>query len=205
HPGVARDECAPANRRAAEDAAHLLADLGHDVEEAVPSGYGDPVATSAAVIFAAEHAAQAELAPYPPLDTLDPWMKTLVEMGRLVPATEYAKAAHALDAMSRRTVAFFDDYDLFVSPTLALPPPPVGSMAGAGFEDMMRFLALTPFTALWNTTGQPAASVPLAEDGDGLPVGVQVVARPAAEGALLQVCAQLEAARPWRDRRPPVS
>jgi len=205
HPGVERDACAPANRRAAEDTASLLADLGHDVEEAVPPGYDDDVAMGAAVIFAAEHAAQADLAPYPPLDTLDPWMKTLVEMGRLVPATEYAKSARLLDAMSRRTVAFFDTYDAFVSPTLALPPPRVGSMAGAGIEDMMKFFALTPFTALWNTTGQPAASVPLAHDDDGLPVGVQVVARPAAEATLLRICAQLETARPWRDRRPPVS
>ncbi len=205
HPGVGRDACSPANRKAAEDTARLLADLGHDVEEAVPPGYGDPVATSAAVIFAAEHAAAAELVPYPPLDTLDPWMKTLIEVGKGVPATEYSKALHGLSDMSRRTVVFFDDYDLFVSPTLALPPPAVGSMAGAGFEDMLRFLALTPFTALWNTTGQPAASLPLAHDADGLPVGVQIVARPAAEATLLRVCAQVERARPWRDRRPPVS
>jgi amidase len=205
HPGVTRDECAPANRKAAEDAAQLLADLGHEVEEGVPSGYGDAVATSAAVVFAAEHAAAAELIPYPPLETLDPWMRTLVEMGRLVPAVEYAKAMHGLDGMARRTVAFFDDYDLFVSPTLALPPPVVGSMSGAGIEDMLRFLALTPFTALWNTTGQPAVSLPLAEDENGLPVGVQVVARPASEATLLKVCGQIEAARPWRDRRPPVS
>src|SRR5262245_34764052 len=118
HPGVERDECAPANRKAAEDTARLLAELGHDVEEAVPAGYGDPVAMSAAVIFAAEHAAAADLIPYPPLDTLDPWMKTLVEMGRRVPAVEYSKALHALSDMSRRTVVFFDEYDLFVSPTL---------------------------------------------------------------------------------------
>ncbi len=78
-------------------------------------------------------------------------------------------------------------------------------MSGAGIEDMMRFLALTPFTALWNTTGQPAVSLPLAEDEHGLPVGVQVVGRPAAEATLIRVCAQIEAARPWRDRRPPVS
>ena len=205
HPGVARDECAPANRQAAEDAARLLSDLGHDVREAVPSGYGDPVATSAAVIFAAEHAALADLEPYPPLDTLDPWMKTLIEMGRLVPATEYVKAMHALDAMSRRSVAFFDEYDLFVSPTLALPPPPVGSMSGSGVDDMLRFLALTPFTALWNTTGQPAVSIPLAEDGQGLPVGVQIVGKPAAEATLVRVCSSIEAESPWRDRRPLVS
>ncbi|HEY7106859.1 MAG TPA: amidase [Acidimicrobiia bacterium] len=202
HPGVAADECAPANRRAAEDAAKLLADLGHDVAEAVPPGYLDGVAANAAAIFAAEHAAAAELAPYPPLDTLDPWMKTLVEMGRLVPAVEYVKAMQEINEVSRRTVAFFDDYDLFVSPTLALPPPRVGSMSGAGIDEMLKFLALTPFTPLWNTTGQPAASVPLAHDDDGLPVGVQVVGRPAAEATIIRVCAQLEHAQPWRERRP---
>ncbi len=175
------------------------------MREAVPSGYGDPVATSVAVIFAAEHAALADLEPYPPLDTLDPWMKTLIEMGRLVPATEYVEAMHALDAMSRRSVAFFDEYDLFVSPTLALPPPPVGSMSGSGVDDMLRFLALTPFTALWNTTGQPAVSIPLAEDGQGLPVGVQIVGKPAAEATLVRVCSSIEAESPWRDRRPLVS
>lgn len=90
-----------------------------------------------------------------------------------------------------------------MSATLALPPPAVGSMSGAGVEDMMRFLALASFTALWNTTGRPAVSVP--EDENGLLVGVQVVGRPAAEATLIQVCAQLEAARPWRDRRPLVS
>jgi amidase len=205
HPGVAADACAPANRRAAEDTAKLLAELGHEVEEAVPPGYADGVATSAAALFAAEHAAAADLAPYPPLDTLDPWMKTLVEMGRVVPAVEYVKALHEINDVSRRTVEFFDDHDLFVSPTLALPPPRVGSMTGAGIEEMLKFLALTPFTPLWNTTGQPAASLPLAHDEQGLPVGVQLVGRPAAEATIIRVCAQVEQAQPWRDRRPAIA
>ena len=107
--------------------------------------------------------------------------------------------------MSRRTVAFFDDYDLFVSPTVAGPPPVVGAMGGVGIEDVMKFWALTPFTALWNTTGQPAVSLPLAHDEAGLPVGVQIVGRPAAEATLVRVSAQLESANPWIARRPPVS
>jgi amidase len=117
------------------------------------------------------------------------------------------KAFDALQDMSRRTVAFFDDdgYDLFVSPTLAAAPPVVGSMSDAGIERVMEFWALTPFTALWNTTGQPAMSLPLETDDAGLPVGVQLVGRPADEATLVRVAAMLQAERPWIDRRPPVS
>ena len=158
-----------------------------------------------ATIFAANHAAAADRTPYPPLETLDPWMRTLVEMGRLVSAVDYVKALDTLQEMSRRTVAFFDDYDVFVSPTVAAPPPVVGAMRDAGFERVMEFWALTPFTALWNTTGQPAMSLPLASDDAGLPVGVQLVGRPADEVTLVRTATVLEAERPWRDRHPPIS
>jgi amidase len=205
HPGVEPDACAPANRQAVRDTVELLEDLGHSVEEAVPPGYGEDVLASSSMIFAADHAARADLEPYPPLETLDPWMRTLVEMGRLVLAADYVKAMAGLQEMSRRTVAFFDDFDLFMAPTVAGPPPVVGSMAGAGIEDVMTFWALTPFTALWNTTGQPAVSLPLAQDDAGLPVGVQIVGRPADEATLVRVSAQLESANPWIARRPPVS
>lgn len=205
HPGVEREACAPANRAAAEDVARILEMHGHAVDEVAPPGYGDDVVMQSATIFAANHAAAADLVPYPPIETLDPWMRTLVEMGRLVGAVDYVKALDALQALSRRTVAFFDDYDLFVSPTVAGPPPIVGSMKDAGIERMMEFWALTPFTALWNTTGQPAVSVPIAIDEAGLPVGVQLVGRPADEPTIVRVAAALERERPWSDRRPPVS
>lgn len=205
HPGVERDACAPANRAAAEDAVRVLEAQGHTVEEAVPPGYGDDVVMQSSIIFAANHAAAADTLPYPPLETLDPWMRTLVEMGRLVNAVDYVKALEALQDLSRRTVAFFDAYDVFISPTVAGPPPAVGSMKDAGMDRVMEFWALTPFTALWNTTGQPAASLPLGQDADGLPVGVQVVGRPADEATVVRVGALLESERPWCDRRPPVS
>ncbi len=205
HPGVAREACAPANRGAVEDVAALLESLGHEVEQAVPPGYGEDLVVQSSTIFAAQHAAAAEQVPYPPLETLDPWMRTLVEMGRLVSAVDFVKAFDDLQSLSRRTVAFFDDYDVFVSPTVAGPPPLVGSMKDAGIERVMEFWALTPFTALWNTTGQPAASLPVAVDDDGLPVGVQVVGRPADEATVVRVAGVLEVERPWADRRPPVS
>jgi amidase len=69
----------------------------------------------------------------------------------------------------------------------------------------MEFWALTPFTALWNTTGQPAVSLPLATDDAGLPVGVQIVGRPADEATLVRLASVLESERPWLARRPPVS
>jgi amidase len=205
HPGVERDACAAANRGAAEDVAKLLEALGHDVDEVAPPGYREDLLVQSSTIFAAQHAAAADQVPYPALETLDPWMRTLVEMGRLVSAVDFVKAFDDLQELSRRTVAFFDDYDLFVSPTVAGPPPVVGSMKDAGIERIMEFWALTPFTALWNTTGQPAASVPVAVDDAGLPVGVQLVGRPADEATVVSVAAMLEAERPWADRRPPVS
>ncbi len=205
HPGVERDSCAAANRAAAEDTAALLESLGHDVEEVAPPGYAEDLLVASSMIFAAQHAAAADRIPYPPLETLDPWMRTLVEMGRLVSAVDFVRAFDDLQALSRRTVAFFDEFDLFVSPTVAGPPPVVGSMKDAGIERVTEFWALTPFTALWNTTGQPAASVPVAVDDAGLPVGVQLVGRPADEATVVAVASLVEAERPWAGRRPPVS
>jgi amidase len=113
----------------------------------------------------------------------------------------------AVYAESRRVIEWFEDYDVLVTPTVAQPPPPVGLLGPDTdfMAEVPRLFALTPFTAMWNNTGQPAISLPVAMDGDGLPVGVQIVGRPAAEATLVRVGAQVEAARPWRDRRPPIS
>ena len=101
-------------------------------------------------------------------------------------------------------VAFLGEYDLVLTPTLAQPPPPVGALMveddPMGNFDAGRF---TPFTQVANVTGLPAVSVPLFWSEDGLPIGVQLIGRPADEAGLLRISAQLEQARPWRDRRPP--
>ena len=93
---------------------------------------------------------------------------------------------------------------MLLSPTLAQPPLPVGAIRddadpARDFEDNKRF---TPFTALFNLTGQPAVSLPLGWTADGLPVGVMLAGRPAGDAALLAVAAQVEAAAPWHLRRP---
>ena len=92
-----------------------------------------------------------------------------------------------------------------LTPTLAVPPLPVGAIRNdddpaADFEAQKAF---TPWTSAWNVTGMPAVSLPLSWTADGLPVGVMLAARPAEEELLLRLSAQIEAAAPWHDRRPP--
>jgi amidase len=92
-----------------------------------------------------------------------------------------------------------------LTPTLALPPQPVGwfTQGGDPAEDFARQKRFTPFTAVYNVTGQPAVSLPLHWSADGLPVGVMLAGRSAQEALLVSLSAQLEDARPWMDRRPP--
>jgi amidase len=109
--------------------------------------------------------------------------------------------------LTRATITATAGYDAILTPTLAALPALVGGIRddddpAADFEAQKRF---TPFTATYNVTGLPAISLPLhwAEVGEvTLPVGVQLVGRPFGEAALLGLAAQLEAARPWHDRRP---
>jgi amidase len=96
---------------------------------------------------------------------------------------------------------------VLVTPTVAGPPPIIGSYRDPNepIAELLNAAALVPFTPPWNTTGQPAVSLPLHWDDQGLPAGVQIVGRPADEATLIRLSAQLEEASPWVDRRPPVS
>ncbi len=114
-------------------------------------------------------------------------------------------AATRLQQFARRLVAFLEPYDGLLTPALAQRPLPIGTLDTAAPEPMLTFTAsglFTPFTPVFNATGQPAISLPLYQGADGLPLGVQIVGRPAGEGALLALAAQVEGARPW-DRRAP--
>lgn len=105
---------------------------------------------------------------------------------------------------ARAAVLALEPYDAVVTPVLARGIPKLGLLDTAAEEPLSTFLAAgypAPFTAVFNATGQPAVSLPLFEDDDGLPVGVQIAGRPAGEGPLLALAAQLEQASPWRDRR----
>jgi amidase len=95
-----------------------------------------------------------------------------------------------------------------MTPLLAARPLPIGELHGCGDEpldDLHRSGRFAPYTALFNVTGQPALSLPVGFGEDGLPTAVQLVGHPLGEETLLQVAAQVEAARPWADRRPFIS
>jgi len=114
-------------------------------------------------------------------------------------------AAVRLQAFARRLIAFLAPYDVLLTPSLAERPLPLGTLDTAAPEPMSTFSRsglFTPFTPIFNASGQPGISVPLYEGEDGLPLGVQLVGRPAGEAQLLALAAQLEAARPWAQRRP---
>jgi amidase len=104
-----------------------------------------------------------------------------------------------------RINAIFDDHDIVMTPVTAAPPPEHARVSGRGA--LRTFFGATPhvcYTAVWNVTGQPAASVPSGFDDDGLPRAIQLVGRPDDEATVLALAAQLEAARPWEDQRPPL-
>jgi amidase len=185
---------------AAEDAAALLSDLGHTVVEAAPDWAGPEVFPSLRALFQTLTA----YAGIEDLSALEPATRMLAVGGTRTSSIELIGALVALQAYARRVVAFWDDYDVLLTPVLAQPPLPVGAV----FEEEdawqvgSRMMDFMPFTAAANLTGQPAISVPLYWSADGLPIGVQLMGRPQDEVTLVRLGAQLEQARPWADRRP---
>jgi amidase len=132
----------------------------------------------------------------------------LYQKGRTFKAWQYLSALETLQRMSREICAFFEDYDLLLTPVLAEPPVEIGTFDAptdnpmAAWDRVSRFASYTP---LFNATGQPAMSVPLYWSEDGLPIGSHFVGRFGDEATLFRLAAQLEKARPWIDRRPPIS
>src|SRR5262249_26684624 len=130
------------------------------------------------------------------------------EMGRAVPAPRYIATVDALHAYSRRMASWWaGGFDLLLVPTLGEPPPAIGAFAPPRDNPPARgakAVGLVPFTAPFNVTGQPAISLPMYWNAEGLPIGVQLVAAYGREDLLLRVAAQLEQARPWAGRRPQV-
>jgi amidase len=195
----------PVCAAAAGVAAELLAELGHDVVEATPPWQTD----DASVHFTRVWQVGPATAGVDDLSLLEPLNRMLAEAARTTPSPDATASILRLQQIARQVVAFWDDVDVVVSPTLALPPVPIGwTWADADGDPYRAFASQwlwTPFTAILNVTGQPAMSVPLHHSDDGLPIGVQFVGKPFAEATLVRLAAQLEEARPWADRRPAVS
>jgi amidase len=201
----------PECERAAADAAQLLSELGHDVEpvdnppwgeqdllQTFVMAFGTPIAMG---IYFGGMVTGREPTP----ELVEPLSWSFWEGIRERTALDYLLARTQLAALSRGVVALWDTYDVVLTPALAERQVPIGEIDACSddpWEDFRRSGQFTPYTAMFNITGQPAISVPLFQGDDGLPTAVQLAGRPADEGTLLSLAAQLEAARPWADRRP---
>ncbi|MEA2454931.1 MAG: amidase [Thermoleophilaceae bacterium] len=201
----------PLCERAVRDAAELLESLGHEVEEieAPPWAgqdllqvftlvFGTPIAMG---LFFGGQVTGRE----PSQELVEPLSWTIWEGIRERTALDYLLARTQLGAFSRPIVALWDKYDVVLTPALAQRPVPIGeidSCSDEPWDDFRRSGQFTPYTAIFNVTGQPAISLPLFHGDDGLPLAVQLAGKPAGEGQLLALAAQLEAARPWAERRP---
>ena len=120
-------------------------------------------------------------------------------------AVQGMRVAVQLQAFARQLVSFLAPYDALLTPALAERPLPLGTLDTDAPDPMSTFTRsglFTPFTPVVNASGQPGISLPLFQGEDGLPLGVQLVGRPAGEATLLALAAQLEEARPWAERRP---
>jgi amidase len=136
---------------------------------------------------------------------VEPLSWTFWEGVRERSALDYLIARTQLSGISRGIIALWESYDVVLTPGLAGRPVPIGEIDACSddpWEDFGRSGRFTPYTAIFNVTGQPAISVPLVHGDDGLPTSIQLAGRPADEATLLSLAAQLEAARPWAERRP---
>ena len=200
----------PSCAAAARETGELLASLGHEVVEATP-----PIAPGG--IFDQFMALWAPLSGMgvsfggvvagrePTREDVELLTWELYEQGRATDAIAFQLNVINLQGIARTIAPFFAEHDVLVTPTLAQPPIPLGTIDPESPGAMWRGAEFAPFTATFNLTGQPAISLPLVHGDDGLPRGVQIVGPPLGEGLLLSLAGQLEAARPWADRLPPAA
>jgi len=206
HAGVETDpECVAA----VQVAGSLLEALGHSVEIAQPDGFFDEefsqhFVTIVAVATAVDFDHMGEMIGRPITeDDVEASNWIMGSLGRAAPATDYVNSINWAHAWSRRLQAWWDDFDILVSPVIAVPPPPIGWLSDPELGTD-RLTSILQFTAQFNMSGQPAVSLPLHWSADDLPVGVQFVGPIDDEALLLRLAAQLESAAPWADRLPSI-
>jgi amidase len=186
----------------------LLAGLGHHVEEAAPDYDAAAAGAALGTVMSANTWTNIQIRAngrVPQPDDLEPATRLAAEVGRNISAHDYIRAVQTFHRTGRQLGAFFEKYDVLLSPTIARTHLPLGTVRMDGtLEQYQQGLApMVPFTSVCNVTGVPAMSVPLAWTDDGLPIGLHFVGRFGAEEMLFSLAAQLEQAHPWRHRRPP--
>jgi amidase len=203
----------PMAARAVSEAADLLRSLGHEVEEVDPPWRVEGLSELFGAVFSIHIALSITYSGMvagrePTAEDMEPMSWAIYSMVSKLTAVEGMGATVQLQAYARRLVSFLAPYDALLTPALAERPLPLGALDTAAPEPMATFTRsglFTPFTPVFNASGQPGISLPLYHGEDGLPLGVQIVGRPAGEEALLALAAQLEEASPWADRRAPMA
>jgi amidase len=197
---------------AVHDAARLCADLGHEVTESYPDINGQLLVQAFTTVWASGCASAIDgfaflTSQAPSRELFEPLTWALYEMGLRTTGSAYLVAQTVLQRISRQVARFMENYDIWLTPILAEPPVPLGTFDAAPDNPMRGFyraIDYVPFTPIANATGQPAMSVPLYWNNEGLPIGTHFFGRFGDEGTLFRLAVQLEVARPWAGRRPPV-
>jgi amidase len=197
--------------RATREVAALLEELGHTVEEVAPPFQDTAVMAPFTAVFGPMNcsliAFASAMAGRPPtVDDIERLSLWLWETCQGISSVDGYMAMLQLQGVARQFVTWADPYDVVLTPSLAQPPLPIGTLDPDAPDPHETFRAagrFTPFTAIANITGQPAISLPLSARDDGLPLGAHFFGRPADEATLLSLATQLESARPWADRRAP--
>jgi amidase len=203
---------APEVQAALENVAAVLEKLGHEV---VPRGlgvdqralYGVQNAFSGANFAAGMKRLIDQIGREPEGDELEPLTWASLKGGRRATGEQTMWEAQELRMLARGVMALFEDFDVYLTPVMGTPPPPIGYLdpvAVAPREIGRRNGEVFPFAAPFNMTGQPSLSLPLAMSASGLPIGMMFTGRYADEATLFRLAGQLEKEMPWKDRRPPV-
>jgi amidase len=210
-PGVPVD---PACAAAVERAAALAESLGHRVEPFDPPWQNGETVALFLDYFAAQIAVGIRYSalnvgrPGPTAGDVEPMSWAIWERAQQIDSVGFQLLQTQLQARMRPLIGALEPYDAMITPALAQRPLPIGTLDTAAgpdpIETFHRSGRFTPFTAIFNLSGQPAISLPLFDGDDGLPLGVQIAGRPAGEGHLLALAAQLEAAAPPRRNQPQV-
>jgi amidase len=228
-PATVHPDC----RAAVEDAAQLCAELGHHVEEVAPGHDAVSLGRAFLLVVAANLATEIregeQLRNRRAMSKdfqLTTWTARM--LGEAVSAQDFLVSLRALQTEARRLVDVYRGYDLVLTPTLGMPPLRIGELKPRGADRIAQKVvaalnwkaplsstkiidqaaqntySFIPFAPVANFTGQPSMSVPLYWNAEGLPIGVMFTGRPAEETLMFALAAQLERARPWRGRRPPI-
>jgi amidase len=193
-----------AQQRALDGVEKLLRDLGHEVLWHDPdypawAMYGHVLPRMWRGVYE-------DVQKMPHAERLEPRTRSIARIGSLISERRINRVRAAESTLAARVLSMFDDFDVLITPGTATGPSRIGQYQHRGGVSTLSLVAArVPFNAIFNATGQPAASVPWFLDGEVLPVSVQLVGRPSDEATLLALSKQIEAARPWANRRPPVS